>query len=111
MLVILIFILFGDSFKYGQILGLNRYNWIQGHFSDIGLTAQFTTALYYIYGHKQSIIFPIVILPPFSFTLYELTQYPNSDPIDIACYFLGSMIAIFSLIIYKHITKIKENRL
>jgi len=53
MLIILIFILFGDLFKWGHLFRLTQYNWIQGHFSDIGLTAQFTTAIFYLRGHKE----------------------------------------------------------
>lgn len=104
MFVILVFILFGDSFKYGNLLGLTRYNWIQGHFADIGLPAQFTTVLYYILGHTR--LGPIVafLVPPLAFTLFELTQYPNSDPVDILCYFSGSVAAILSLFIHRRRT-------
>ena len=48
MFVILIFIVFGDSLKLGQILGLH-YTWMAGHFADMGLPAQCTTALFYIF--------------------------------------------------------------
>ncbi|MBN2028900.1 hypothetical protein JW824_01535 [bacterium] len=102
MLIILIFILFGDLFKWGHLFRVTQYNWIQGHFSDIGLTAQFTTAIFYLRGHKEKGSYYAFFFPPFFFTLYEMTQYPNSDPVDILCYFLGSGIALMSLKVYQN---------
>jgi hypothetical protein len=107
MLLILIIILFGDSFKFGNMFGLTSYNWIQGHFSDLGLTAQFTTAFYYLYGHKSIGPYFAVIIPPILFTLYELWQYPNTDPADIVCYCIGSLAALTSIRIYK--IRLKRN--
>jgi len=101
MLIILLFILFGDSFKFGRLLGITEYNWIQGHFSDIGLTAQCSTAMYYLFGNKRKSILPVLLLAPAAFTLYELSQFPNHDYIDIICYFAGSAIALSSVSLYK----------
>jgi len=101
MLVILILILFGDFFKYGQIFGVNAYNWIAGHFADIGLTAQCTTALYYVFGHKRWGVSSAILIPPALFCMYELAQYPSSDPADIACYFSGSIVAMLSIQAYR----------
>ena len=107
MFVILIFILFGDSFKWGDLFGITKYNWIQGHFSDIGLTAQFTTVIYYMLGHKPSGKYISTFLPIIAFTLFELIQYPNTDPIDIFCYFLGTFLALLSILLYKYrLTKV-----
>ena len=103
MLLILIFIFFGDSFKFGNMFGLTRYNWIQGHFSDLGLTAQFTTAIYYLWGHKSIGPYIALIIPPILFTLYELWQYPKTDPVDIVCYCIGSLFALATIKIYKFI--------
>ena len=105
-LLILIFILFGDSFKYGNMFGITQYNWIQGHFADIGLTAQFTTFFYYLYGHKRFGPYMSISLPPLLFTLYEFMQYPNTDPIDIVCYFFGSIAALISISLFKNKMKI-----
>jgi hypothetical protein len=105
-LVILIFILFGDSFKFGHLFGITGYTWIQGHFSDLGLTAQFTTFFYYLYSHRPFGVYLAVSLPPILFTLYELWQYPNTDPIDIACYIIGSLAAFTSITIYKYRIKL-----
>ncbi|HUS86331.1 MAG TPA: hypothetical protein VMW76_03740 [Bacteroidales bacterium] len=102
MLVILIFILFGDSFKWGDLFGITKYNWIQGHFSDIGLTAQFTTVIYYLSGHKPWGKYISTLLPILAFTFFELIQYPKTDPIDIFCYFLGSFSALLSILLYKY---------
>ena len=105
-LLILIFILFGDSFKFGNLFGITQYNWIQGHFADIGLTAQFTTFFYYLYGHKRFGPHLSISLPPSLFALYECMQYPNTDPIDIVCYFVGSIAALTSITIFKYKMKI-----
>ena len=101
MLIILIFIFFGDAFKWGGLFGISEYNWIQGHFSDIGLTAQFTTAIYYLKGHIKKSLYFALFIPPLLFSLYEVFQYPHIDPVDIICYFSGSGIALLSLIGYK----------
>ena len=101
MLVILLFILFGDFFKWGNLLGITKYNWIQGHFSDIGLTAQFTTVIYYLVGYKRGGNYISFFLPVLAFTIYELIQFPNTDPIDISCYTFGSFIALLSILMYK----------
>jgi hypothetical protein len=100
MMIILLFILFGDSFKWGGLVGITEYNWIQGHFADIGLTAQFTTAMYYLFGHKKKSIPFVLLLPPAAFTFYELMQFPRTDSADIACYFAGSAIALCSVSLY-----------
>ncbi|MFQ5605999.1 MAG: hypothetical protein ACE5HS_22230 [bacterium] len=105
MLVILIFILFGDSFKFGQILGLNKYNWMQGHFADTGLPAQFTTTIYYLTGHTRTGRIVAIAVPPLLFTIYEFTQAQWADTVDIACYFIGSLAAMVSICIYKQIAK------
>ena len=102
MLVILIFILFGDSFKWGDLFGITKYNWIQGHFSDIGLTAQFTTVIYYVSGHKPWGKYISTFLPIVAFAFFELIQYPNTDLIDIFCYVIGSFIALLSILLYKY---------
>ena len=101
MLIILLFILFGDLFKWGGLFRITEYNWIQGHFADIGLPAQFTTAMYYLLGHKRRSIPLVLLLPPAAFTFYELMQFPRSDYIDVACYFAGSAIALCSLSLYR----------
>ena len=88
------------------MFGITQYNWIQGHFADIGLTAQFTTFIYYLYGHKRFGLHVSISLPPLLFTLYECMQYPNSDPIDIVCYFFGSIAALMSITFFKYRTKI-----
>lgn len=100
MLVILIFILLGDSFKYGHLLGLSRYNWIQGHFADIGLPAQCTTALYHLFGHTRLGRFVAAVLPPVAFILYEFWQIPNADPADVVCYAAGSAAASISISLF-----------
>ena len=105
MLVILLFILFGDSFKWGNLFGITKYNWIQGHFSDIGLTAQFTTVIYYLLGHKLRGKYISIFLPVFAFTFFELNQYPDIDLVDILCYTLGSFIAFISIILYNYKVK------
>jgi len=102
MLITLLLILFGDSFKWGGLFRITEYNWIQGHFSDIGLTAQFTTALYYLLGHRRQSIPFVLLLPPIAFTFYELIQYPRTDCVDIVCYFVGSSIALFSVSLYRY---------
>lgn len=102
MLVILIFLLFGDSFKWGNLFGITEYNWIQGHFSDIGLSAQFTTAIYYLSGHKSWGKYISTFVPIVALTSFELLQYPKTDPVDIFCYFLGSFAAISSILLYKY---------
>lgn len=102
MLVILLFILFGDLFKWGNLFGITQYNWAQGHFSDIGLTAQFTTVIYYVAGHKQEGKYFSFFLPPLVFTGYELIQYPRTDLMDIVCYTFGSLIALLSILLYKN---------
>lgn len=101
MLIVLLFILFGDSFKWGNLFGITEYNWIQGHFADIGLTAQFTTAAYYLFGHKRTSVPLVLLLPPLAFTSYELMQFPHTDYVDVACYFGGSAVALCSIIIYQ----------
>ena len=101
MLIILLFILFGDSFKWGELLGITGHNWIQGHFADIGLTAQFTTAGYYMFGHKLASIPLVLLAPPAAFTCYEFMQFPRTDYADIACYFAGSAIALCSVSLYR----------
>ena len=108
MLVILLFILFGDSFKFGRLLGITEYNWIQGHFADIGLTAQCSTAMYYLFGNKRKSIPPILLFPPAVFSLYELSQFPYHDYTDIICYFAGSAIALSSVSLYKHRLKMTK---
>jgi hypothetical protein len=101
MLIILLFILFGDSFKWGGLIGITDYNWIQGHFADIGLTAQCTTAMYYLFGHKHKNIPFVLLLPPVAFTFYEFMQFPHTDYVDITCYFGGSAIALCTVSIYR----------
>lgn len=110
MLIILLFILFGDSFKFGRMLGITEYNWIQGHFADIGLTAQFTTAMYYLFGHKRKSLPFVLLLPPIAFTFYECMQYPRMDYVDIACYFGGSAIALCSVTLFRLIISHHEGR-
>jgi len=102
MLIILLFILFGDLFKWGDLFGITKYNWIQGHFSDIGLTAQFTTVIYYLVGYKRGGKYISFLLPLLAFTIYELIQYPNTDPMDILCYSIGSFVALLSILLYKY---------
>jgi len=102
MLIILLFIFFGDSFKWGGIIGITEYNWIQGHFADIGLTAQCTTAMYYLLGYKYKSIPFVLLLPPVAFTFYEFMQFPSTDYVDIACYFVGSAIALCSVSLYRY---------
>ncbi|MBN1846215.1 MAG: hypothetical protein JW810_11065 [Sedimentisphaerales bacterium] len=99
MLIILLFIFFGDAFKWGDLFNITQYNWIQGHFSDIGLTAQCTTALYYLFGHRSRSIPFAFALPPLAFTCYEIMQYPHTDYVDIACYVAGSAMALGSIAI------------
>jgi hypothetical protein len=101
MLVILIFILFGDTFKFLPIRTVDPFSWIAGHFADIGLTAQLSTMLYYLVEHKKRGFLVAALLPPVLFSLYEFMQYPDSDPVDIACYFFGSFIALISISAYK----------
>lgn len=101
MLIVLLFILFGDSFKWGGLFGISEYNWIQGHFADIGLTAQFTTAMYYLFGHNRKSIPFVLLLPPVAFTFYEFVQFPRTDYADIACYFGGSATALCSVSLYR----------
>lgn len=108
MLVILILILFGDSFKYGHLLGLTRYNWIQGHFADIGLPAQCTTALYHLFGHVRLGRFAAALLPPAAFILYEFWQIPDADPADVVCYMAGSVAASISISLF--LAQDKRNR-
>lgn len=104
MLVILLIILFGDFFKFGNLFGLTRYNWIQGHFSDLGLTAQVSTAIYYLWGHRRFGWLVSTLVPPVLFTLYELWQVPNHDLVDIVCYFLGSIVAVILIVLHKRVT-------
>ncbi len=108
MLIILIFILLGDSFKYSHLLGLSRYNWIQGHFADIGLPAQCMTALYHLFGHMRLGRFVAVLLPPVAFILYEFWQIPNADPADVVCYMAGSAAASISIGLF--LVRDKRNR-
>ena len=103
MLILILFIFFGDSFKFGRLLGVTEYNWIQGHFADIGLTAQCTTALYYLFGHKRKSLPFVLLLPPIAFTFYEFMQYPHMDTVDIACYFGGSTVALCSVTLFRFI--------
>lgn len=103
MLIILLFIFFGDSFKFGRLLGITEYNWIQGHFADIGLTAQCTTALYYLFGHTRKSLPFVLLLPPIAFTFYEGMQYPRTDYVDIICYFGGSAMALCSVTLFRFI--------
>jgi hypothetical protein len=101
MFIIILFIFFGDSFKFSRLLGITEYNWIQGHFADIGLTAQFTTAMYYLFGHKRKSLPFVLLLPPIAFTFYECMQYPRTDYVDIACYVGGSAMALCSVTIFR----------
>jgi hypothetical protein len=99
MFVILIFIVFGDSLKLGQVLGLH-YTWMAGHFADMGLPAQCTTALYYIFGRVRLGRFIAALLPPVLFILYEYSQLPNADPADVASYCVGSAVASLSIFLF-----------
>ena len=112
MFVIIIFIFFGDSLKLGRILGL-QYTWMAGHFADIGLPAQCTTALYYVFGHFRSGRLIAALLPPVPFILYEYSQMPNADPHDVICYCLGSALASFTIFLFvlvnrKQLTELKN---
>lgn len=105
-------VLFGEALKVTNMLNLTSYNFLQGHLSDFALSAEATSVLLCMYGDSKLGRFVSVVAPATAFTVHEFMQpiykipSPYTDPIDIACYFGGSILAYLGV---KAFGK-KENR-
>jgi len=82
--------------KITEKYNLTEYNFIQGHLADIGLSGVFTGILYNHIKNKRNRFIPLVV-PPILLTSWEIIEGfipgQGTDPIDIACYFTGSITA------------------
>ncbi|MBS3140583.1 hypothetical protein J4405_00390 [Candidatus Woesearchaeota archaeon] len=85
-----------DFLKITEKYNLTEYNFIQGHLADIGLSGVFTGILYNHIKNKRNRFIPLVV-PPILLTSWEIIEGfipgQGTDPIDIACYFTGSITA------------------
>jgi len=92
-------VLFGEALKVTNALNLTDYNFLQGHLSDFALSAESTSCLLAMYGDSKLGRLVSVLAPATALTIHEFMQpiykipTPYTDPVDIACYFAGSITA------------------